>query len=100
MLQKTFWNKNTTEVLTFFSSLLYGISDSVYDIWECFSSESTLFGNNEHIWVSLESALKSQMRWVLTHQTDEIPIFNGGGTIGEHVSNELRVDFGSCVETN
>jgi hypothetical protein len=50
--------------------------------------------------VSLESALKSQMRWVLTHQTDEIPIFNGGGTIGEHVSNELRVDFGSCVETN
>lgn len=100
MLQKPFWNENTSEILTLFCSFLYCISDSVYDIGESFTSESTLFGDDEHIWVSLEGALKSQMRWVLTHQTNEIPILDGRGTVGEHVSYKLRVDLGGRVETD
>lgn len=40
------------------------------------------------------------MGWLLTHQSDEIPILDSGGTVGEHVSDQLRINFRGSVEAN
>lgn len=76
MCEETFWDQNTTVVLSLGSSILNEVSDSSNNIWKRFTSIGALFGNDDHIWMSLEGALKSKMRWISTHESNEIPVLN------------------------
>ena len=99
MGEKTLWDQDATVVLTLGSSILHEVSDSSDNIWEGLTSVGALLGDDDHIWMSLEGALKSKMRWISTHESNEIPVLNSGGTVSQHVSNKLRVDLGSGIES-
>jgi len=49
--------------------------------------------------MSLERALKNKMRWISTHKSNEVPVLDSGGTVSQHVSNELGVDLSCGVES-
>jgi len=97
--EKTFWNENSSEIFAIFGSFNNDIANSIDNVIESFSSVGALLWNDGHVWMGSEGTFKSKMRWVLAHQPDEVPIFDGRGWISEHVSNQLRVDLWSSVKT-
>lgn len=75
--KKTFGDQYATVVFTQGGSVLNEISNSSDDVWKGLTSIGTLLGDDNHVWMSLESALKSKMGWISTHKSNEVPVLDG-----------------------
>jgi hypothetical protein len=61
---------------------------------------SALLRDNNHVRMGLHCAFKDKVGGVSSHKTNEIPILNGGGTVREHVTYQLRIDLRGSIKTN
>lgn len=63
-------------------------------------SRVALFSHNDEVRASLKSAFDSQMRRLVSHKTDKVPVLDSRSTVSEHVSDKLRVNLCGRVKTN
>ena len=61
-LDNTLWDDNGTEVVTISSTLANSVSDVSYDIVEAHTLLLDLLRNQADVWLSLQSALQSDVR--------------------------------------
>lgn len=98
--QKTLRDQYATVVLLLVSSVFDGVADSVDDVLEGLLLAVGFLTDDDHVGAGLESTLDSEVGWLLTHQSDEVPVLDGGGTVSQHVADQLRVDFRGGVEAD
>ena len=99
MGQKSFRNEHSSEILSFVCSSAYQVGDSVDDVGQGFTSECRFFWDQSHIWMGLKSAFERKMWWILTHESNEVPILDCWCTVGQHIADLLRVHFWDSVES-
>ena len=100
MREKTLGNQDAAVVLTLVGTLANHVTDVVDHVLETLVAVLALLRDDNEIWGGLQGALDCDMRWTLAHEADEVPVFDGRGTVREHVSNKLRVDLGGTVESD
>jgi len=89
IVEETLRNEDTTVVFPLVGSLSNDITDSVNDVDQGFSSVGALFRDDDKVRVGLHGTLQDQMGGVSAHETDKVPILNGGSRVREHVADEL-----------
>ena len=87
-------------VFTLVSSVHHDIADSINDVNESLTAMCAFLRDNDHIRVSLHGAFEDQVGGVAAHESDEVPVLDGGSAVRKHVANKLRVDLGGRVEAN
>ena len=89
IIEETLGDQNTAVVLALVGSFGNDITDSVNDVDQGFSSVGALFRDDDKVRVGLHGTIQDQMGGVSAHETDKVPILNGGSRVREHVADEL-----------
>ena len=98
--EETFGDDNATVVLVLVGSGGDDISNVVDDVLEGLETVGALLGDDHDVRLGLEGTLEGQVGRLLAHKSDKVPVLDGGGRVGEHVSDQLGVHLGGSVETN
>ena len=100
VLEEALWDEDASIVLLSFGSLLDDVTEVVNDVFDRLVAVLALFGDDHEVGMGLEGTLDCEVGWLLAHESDEVPVLDGRGTVSEHVSDQLRVDLRCCVESN
>lgn len=100
VVQKPLRNQNTSVVVTLLGPFSNSVTNAVHDVLKSFLPRVALLRHDDHVGAGLHGALQSQVRRLLAHQTNEVPVLDCRSTVGQHVADQLRVDLRSRVETD
>jgi len=93
VLQQTLRDQDTTVVIIIGGSLANSVANTVHDVLQSFLIVVALLANDYHVGAGIQGALKSQVRWFVTHEANKVPVLDGRCTISQHVSYQLRVNL-------
>ena len=97
-LDDTLRDDDSTEVVTVGSADSNSVGDVRHDVVEAHSLLLDLLGNEADVRLSLECALKGDVRSRATHHLDEVPVLAGRVTVALDVTDQLRVGLTSGIE--
>ena len=100
MGKESFWDNDTSIVLSYGGSLADDVTNVVDDILQTLVTILAFLGDDTVVRRRLQGTLDSQMRGLFTHETDEVPVLDSRGTVRKHVSNKLRIDFRGSIKSN
>ena len=96
---QAFWNKHSTKVVAFSSTISYNLSDVGNHVVKRHFLFLNFLGNETDVGLRLESTFQSDMRSRTPHQLNEMPVLAGTVAVTLDIANQLAVGLAGSIET-